>query len=253
MLFAIRLDLSLRDFEGARRWAEALAQRGPPAYVFVQLAAYYELAGQLTEAGRYYGEALAKAHYPDACLGLARLETAGGNPVAARRRALEALNFLRPLGRHATPPIDLLRPILTQLAVLEPPVRDARAWIAEVAATALPAALAGMSFVVFAATQAKAEAFLLSIIAAMFGDRPRPATKDIMWRPAPPEHQPVGPVRPGAQPLGAGADSSPFREFQRHGFWQPRHSRIQSLADGLRLLPEPASQESRRLDLAAAG
>jgi hypothetical protein len=150
-----------------------------------------------------------------------------------------------------------MRPILTQLAVLEPRLREARAWIADVPGNSVPGALAGMSFVVFAATQAKAEEFLLSIIAAMFGGRTRPAAASIAWRLAPPEHQPFGPAPLGAQLLGDGAESSPFRGFQRHGLWQSRHSRIQPLLDGLSLLREVAPgacevgvEDPRALELA---
>jgi Zn-dependent protease with chaperone function/tetratricopeptide (TPR) repeat protein len=240
MLGAIRLDLSSRNFEAANRWAEALLRSSPPAHMIVQLAAHYELARQLDQAGRFYREALALAFYPDACLGLARLEAERRNAAAARRHTLEALNFRKPLGKHATPPLELLRPALTQLALLEPPSPSARAWIAELADTALPTALAGVSFVVFASNQAQAEGYFLSVIEAMSGGGARVVVSEITWRLAPPEHQPFGPVQPGVQPLLEGAATSPFRGFQRHGLWQPRHNRIQSIIDGMRLLPQLA-------------
>jgi Zn-dependent protease with chaperone function len=240
MLAAIRLDLSSRDYAGADHWTETLLQSAPPAHMIVQLAAYYELARQLEPAARFYREALAKAFYPDACLGLARLEAEANNPVAARRHVLEALNFRQTLGKHATPPLELLRPALTQLALLEPAIPSGRAWIAAVADQALPAPLAGMSFIVYASSQPQAERSFLAIIEAMTAGGPRSVVSNITWRLAPPEHQPFGPVRPGIQPLLEGAETSPFRGFQRRGLWQPRHSRIQSIVDGIRLLPQCA-------------
>jgi predicted Zn-dependent protease len=237
MLAAIRLDLAARDVAGADRWAEALLKSSAPAHMIVQLAAYYELARQLEPAARFYREALAHAFYPDACLGLARLAAQSDNPTAARQHAMEALNFRRPLGKHATPPLELLRPALTQLALLEPAIRQARAWIASLADNAMPAPLAGMTFIVYAATQPQAERYFLAIVDALTAGGPRVVVSNITWRLAPPEHQPFGPVQPGVQPLLEGTELSAFRGYQRRGLWQPRHARIQSIVDGIRLLP----------------
>ena len=117
--------------------------------------------------------------------------------AAARRHTLEALNFRRPLGKHATPPLELLRPALTQLALLEPAVDPGRAWIAALPANALPAPLAGMSFIVYAASQPQAERCLQTVIEAMSAGGPRVIVSNIIWRLAPPEHQPFGSVPAG--------------------------------------------------------
>lgn len=79
MLAAVRLDLSSRNFAGADRWTDALTQSSPPAHMIVQLAAHYELSRQTDRAERLYREALALAYYPDACLGLARVEAGRGH------------------------------------------------------------------------------------------------------------------------------------------------------------------------------
>jgi hypothetical protein len=164
---------------------------------------------------------------------------AGRNHIsAARQHALNALTFLKPLGKFATPPISLLRPILAQLAILEPPVWAARAWLADVPDNALPSALAGMSFIVYGASQSKAEQTLRAVIDAMFAGGIRPALANIVWRLAPPEHQPFGNVCPGIQPLLNDTGSSPYRQFQRRGLWQSRDTRIQSLLQGLRFVPD---------------
>jgi Flp pilus assembly protein TadD len=240
MLAAIRLDLSLRNFEGANRWSEKLIRSSPPPHTMVQLGAHYELARQFDQAARFYREALARAFYPDACLGLARLEAQRDNVSAARRHALAALNFQQPLGQHATPPLELLRLALTQLGLLEPPIISGRAWIASIPGLALPAPLRGMSFIVFAASQPQAGRYFQTVFEAMSPKGPRQDMSNIQWHLAPPEHQPFGSVRPGVQPLLDGAETSPYRAFQRRGLWLPRHSRIQSIIEGMRLLPQVA-------------
>ena len=104
----------------------------------------------------------------------------------------------------------------------------------------MPSPLAGMSFVVYASSQPQAERYFLAILEAMSAGGPHVVVSNIAWRLAPPEHQPFGPVRPGVQPLVEGTATSPFRGYQRRGLWQPRHSRIQSIIDGMRLLPQIA-------------
>jgi hypothetical protein len=97
-----------------------------------------------------------------------------------------------------------------------------------------------MSFVVYAASQAAAQKHFASVISGICEGGPRIEMSNITWRMAPPEHQPFGPVRQGIQPLFDGAAGSPFRGFQRRGLWQPRHGRIQSIIDGIQLLPQCA-------------
>ena len=239
MLLVVRTNLSLRNYAGAEAWSRALTRKSAPAYMIVQLAAFHELAGLFDQAGSYYSAALSQGHFPDACLGLSRVEAGRNNISAARQHALNALAFLKPLGKFATPPITLLRPILTQLATLEPPVWAAHAWLANLPDNALPSALAGMSFIVYGTSQSKAEQILRTVMDAMFAGGIRPATINIAWRLAPPDHQPFGNVCPGVQPLLNDTGSSPYREFHRRGLWQSRDTRIQSLLQGLHFIPGP--------------
>ena len=97
--------------------------------------------------------------------------------------------------------LELLRPALTQLALLEKPIQSARAWIVALADNALPAPLAGMSFVVYATIEPQAEKYFLMVIEAMSAGRTRIVMSKMTWRLAPPEHQPFGSVQPGVQPL----------------------------------------------------
>ncbi len=240
MLTAIKLDLSLRNFQGADRWAETMLRSSPSPHMIVQLGAFYELSRQSDQAARFYREALGHAFYPDACLGLARLEEERGNTIAARQHTLAALDFRQPLGKHATPPWELLRLTLTQLALLEKPIKSGQAWIVDLPDKALPSPLAGMSFIVYASNRPRAERCFQTILEAMSPKGPRVVVSDILWRLAPPEYQPFGPVRPGVQPLLEGGEASPPLTFQRGSFWQPRHGRMQSVVDGLRLLPKAA-------------
>ena len=240
MLAAIRLDLASRNFEGADHWRGILRQSSPPLHTIVQLGAFYELANRPEQAAGLYREALARAFFPDACLGLSRLEAALGHADAARRHAMDALNCRLPLGKNATSPLDLLRLTLAQLTLLEPPIPSGQAWIAALPVAAPPACLAGMQFIVFASSQPRAARYFQAVLEAMSPTGPRLAVSHILWRLAPPEHQPVGPVRPGVQLLMDGAETSPFRAFQRRGLWLPGHSRIQSVVEGMRFLPQAA-------------
>jgi Zn-dependent protease with chaperone function len=226
MLAAIRLNLLLRNLETADHWAEYLMQEGPPAYLMVRMAVYYELARQGERAARFYREALDRAYFPDACLGLARLEAQQNNLAAARQHVLAALNLRRTPGRFATPPLELLRPILSQLAALEQPSRFCRGWIATFNAEATPTALGGRSFLVYATAEPQAHRYLQTVLEAMAPQGTRLAAVQT-WRLAPPEDQPVGMVRPGVQPPPDESDRAPFTRFQRRGLWQPHYTPAQ--------------------------
>jgi Zn-dependent protease with chaperone function len=220
MLTAIRLNLLLRDLGAADYWADTLRKKGPPAYLMVRVAVFYELARQAERAGCFYREALARAYFPDACLGLARLEVQKNNLAAARLHTLAALNLRRTLGRFATPPMHLLRPILSQLTALEPPSRFCRGWIAALGVQAAPTALAGQTFLVYATGQAQAARYLQAVLEAMAPEGPRLAAVHITWSLAPPEDQPAGLVRPGVQPPLEEGGHPHLPGFQRRGMWR---------------------------------
>ncbi len=241
MLTAVRLNLLLRDLEAADHWAETLFKDVPPAYLLVRLAVLYELARQPERAARFYHEALARAYFPDACLGLARLAAEKNNLAAARLHTLAALNLRRTPGRFATPPLELLRPILLQLAALEPPTRFCRAWTATFGPNAAPTALADRSFLVYATGQPQAERYLQTVLEAMAPEGPRLVVVNITWRQSPPELQPpAGLVRPGVQPLPEDGDHPPFQRFPRRGLWQPHYAPLQTVFEAIQPLPQCA-------------
>jgi Zn-dependent protease with chaperone function/Flp pilus assembly protein TadD len=232
MLTAVRLNLLLRDLAAADHWADTLLKDDPPAYLIVRLAVLYEMSLQTEPAARFYRAALARAYFPDACLGLARVEAQRNNTAAARQHTLAALNLGRATGRFATPPLELLRPILSQLGALEAPSRSCRGWVATLGANASSTALAGRSFLVYGASQAQAERFMQTVLEALAPDGPRLAAVQLVWRPAAPEDQPAGMVRPGVQPPPDDRDLTPFARFQRRGTWQPHYAPMQ---------PDPAA------------
>ncbi|HEX4121953.1 MAG TPA: M48 family metalloprotease [Verrucomicrobiae bacterium] len=239
MLTATRLDLLLHDFEVADHWAEALVSLAPPAYMIVRLAAIYELARRFDEATRFYRSALEEAFYPDACLGLARLEAERNNFPAAQQHALNALNLRQALGQYATPPLELLGPILNQLAALEPPSRFCHAWTATLAANSL-LSLVPERFVVYAPNQNQAQHYLNIVLAAMSGSGSRLLAVSIAWQLSPPEHQPFGMASPGVQALSDGRDAIFFRAFRRRGPWAPHYTQVHSSVDVIQPLSECA-------------
>jgi tetratricopeptide (TPR) repeat protein len=233
MLIAVRLNLLLRQFETADHWAATLVNFGTPAYMIVRLAAAYELSRQFEGAARYYQRALAEGFYPDACLGLARLEVENNNPAAARQHVLNALNLIRPLGQYATPPLELLGPILNQLSALEPPTRFFKAWTATFAVGAAPSILAGTSWVVHAVNQTQAERYLQTVLAAMSDGGLRLSPGNIQWCLSPPEVQPFGMACPGVQPPADVQNTRVFRGFNRQRVWQPHFAPAHAAVDDI--------------------
>jgi len=219
ILTTIRLNLLLQNFFAAHHWSETLLATCPPAYMIVRMGAIYEISRQLENAGRFYKRALEEAFYPDACLGLARLEAQQNNLAVARRHALDALNLRRPLGQYATPPLELLSLTLNQLAALEPPTRFCHAWTVTLEPNAVPSAIGGAAFVVYAVNEAQAERHFETVLSAMAGGSPRLVPGKFVWQLARPEHQPFGVAHPGAQLLSNGRETTAFRGFQRRGLW----------------------------------
>ncbi|HEV7928214.1 MAG TPA: M48 family metalloprotease, partial [Verrucomicrobiae bacterium] len=148
-LSAIRLHLLLREFQQAAEWTEAYTASAP-THMLVRLGLTYEMARQGTKAAEYYHQALAAGHYPEALLGLARLDAERGDKEQARRHVLAALNLKCALAEKATGPLPLFQSVLRQLLNLEEPALNCQAWIASMSRQTLPAAAANKSFLVYA-------------------------------------------------------------------------------------------------------
>src|SRR5205814_803570 len=97
-----------------------------------------------------YQEALALDHYPEAHLGLGRLETVQNNKSKARQHVLAALNVDRPVGKGGLGTWNIFHPILNQILWLQEPIPNCRAWVAAFPGHGQPAALAGQRFMVYA-------------------------------------------------------------------------------------------------------
>jgi Zn-dependent protease with chaperone function/tetratricopeptide (TPR) repeat protein len=197
-LSAIRLHLLLRDGPNAAELTAA-CKAAAPASMLVRLGLTYEMARQGGQAAEFYQQALASGHFPEALLGLARLEAERGHKEQARRHVLAALNLNRALAENATGPLPLFQTVLRQLLNLEEPAPNCEAWIASMSLRAIPAAAANKSFLVYAPAGQEPGRWLEEILRAMQPDAPPPPTTNAVWRRAPKEQQPFGPVRPGVQ------------------------------------------------------
>jgi Zn-dependent protease with chaperone function/tetratricopeptide (TPR) repeat protein len=196
-LAAIRLQLLLRDWPKAAELTEAF-KSAAPVNMLVRLGLTYEMARQAGQASGFYQQALAAGHYPEALLGLGRLEAERGRKEQSRRHVLAALNLTRTLAQNATGPLPLFQTVLRQLLNLEEPAPNCEAWIASTTRQVVPAA-ANKSFLVYAPTGQEPGKWLNEILLAMQPDEPPPFSANAVWRRAPKEQQPFGLVRPGVQ------------------------------------------------------
>jgi tetratricopeptide (TPR) repeat protein len=199
MFSMVRMKLMQRDIAAAGEWTALLKQNSIQPKMLVRLGGAYEVARNAEKAESCYQEALGAGHFPEALLGLARLEAHRRNKEQAEKHLLAALNVTRPLGEGATGPLPLFHEIIKQLCLLREPVLNCRAWFARQAHNTTPAASAGKSFLIYAPARQLAEQQLLQIIGAMQPGGPPMLPGRIQWREAPRQQQPDGPCRPGVQ------------------------------------------------------
>jgi Zn-dependent protease with chaperone function/tetratricopeptide (TPR) repeat protein len=199
ILLIIRLRLLKQDHAGAEEWSARLQQSAAGAHRLVRLAEIYESARKYGQAAAFYREALAAAHYPEALLGLARLELFHENKAAARRHLLDALNTTKTAGEKSAGTVGLFQAIINQLLLLRDPAPDCQAWVARFGKSAKPPALANASLLVFATTANQAEKFIAELVDALQPGEPSVMQQALTWQKAPPERQPRAPVHPGIQ------------------------------------------------------
>ncbi len=198
----VRVKLMRRDLAAAREWTDLLMEMSAqPAgtRMLVRLGEAYEAARNGESAATFYQQALAAAHYPEAHLGMARLEAGRQNKEQARQHLLAALNTKRPVGEGGIGPLPLFQRIVTQLLQLQEPELNCRAWVARLAANVSVPALANQSFMIYAPARAEAERYLNLIVGAMQPELPPVQSAIIHWHEAPRQQQPDGPCRPGVQ------------------------------------------------------
>jgi heat shock protein HtpX len=185
----------------ADNWIARLKASGEAPHRLLRAARYYENARLAEKAAALYQETLATGHYPEAHLGLGRVEAARKNKEDARKHILAALNVDRPVGKGGTATWQIFHPILAQMLGLQEPIAECQAWLCAFPAKSQPAALAGQSLIVYASDQRQAQEHLQTVINALQPEKPPMILHANCWRIAPRQMQPDGPVRPGVQGL----------------------------------------------------
>ncbi len=204
MINMVKLGLMSKQVAVANQWAELAIDSPAGPHKFVKLGAAYEAARHDEKAKEFFRHALTLGHYPEALIGLGRLEIHHRNFEQARIHLLAALNLHLPVGEESANPVELVLPIFQQLKLLQDPVLDCRAWIVAMSQLMTPAALANVTLLIYAPTQAEAQGYLSAAVAAMQPNRQLPPVpKAMTWRAAPREQQPDGPVIPGIQGLAS--------------------------------------------------
>jgi len=197
MVSAARMNLMQRKFEAADEWTERLKQASAGPHVLVQLGEFYESARKDEKAAALFNQALESAFYPQALLGLARIEAVRHNRELAQGHLLAALNTKRPLGENAIGPLPLFHYIVARLRMLREPEPNCQTWIASFQKGTGPAAVPNMSLMVCAQSREDAEKHVAAIVHAMDPESSLLSTAGIGWKKAPQEQQPAGPTCPG--------------------------------------------------------
>jgi Zn-dependent protease with chaperone function len=196
-LSMVKLSLLQRDEATAQAWIELVRASAAGPKKFVTLGEACAAARQDHKAAEHFQLALVDGHYPEALLGLGRLEASRQNREQAGNYFLAALDLHRPLGENSVGPLPLVGPLLQHLKSLHDPILNCRGWIAALPGTMKPSPLAGVSFLIYATDSDEAKKWLDRVLKAMQPGGPPPPS--ISWRPAPKEQQPDGPVHPGVQ------------------------------------------------------
>jgi Zn-dependent protease with chaperone function len=199
MFSMLRLKLQQRDFPAASEWTQLLKERSSSPHLFVRLGGAYFGSRKNEEAAAFYEEALTTAFYPEACLGLARIQAQRQNKEEAQSYLLAALDLDRTLGEDGVGPLPLFHQIIGELVQLQDPIPNCQAWIARLNGSATPAALANTSFMIYATHKSEAEKHLSTLLNAMRPSQPPLVPTIISWQEAPWQQKPDGPVRPGVQ------------------------------------------------------
>jgi Zn-dependent protease with chaperone function/tetratricopeptide (TPR) repeat protein len=197
MFSVLKLQLLSRKFDDAAEWARLFKQQSKQSYGLVRLGAVYEGARRTETAREYYNDALAVAHFPEALLGLARIEAERKNNALAETHLLAALDIKKTVGPGGAGPIHVMHQTFSQLLALQEPILNCQAWIASLNGGVGPAPLLHHSFMIFALSREDAQNRLMRLFAAMQPGLPPVDPSRIGWRQAPKEQQPDGPAVPG--------------------------------------------------------
>jgi Zn-dependent protease with chaperone function/tetratricopeptide (TPR) repeat protein len=197
MFSVLKAQLLSRKFDDAEEWARLFREKCKYYHDLVRLGAVYETARKTETARQYYNEAIDAAYFPEALLGLARIEVEGKNNTLAESHLLAALDLQKTVGKGGAGPLQVILQTFSQLLALQEPVLNCQAWIASLNGGVGPPQLLHHSFMIFANSREDAENYLLRLFAAMQSGLPPINPSRIGWRMAPKEQQPDGPAVPG--------------------------------------------------------
>ena len=195
----IQFHLLRREFEGAEKQLAMLAESDLPGHRLLAIGYLYENARTDAKAVEFFQRALARGHYPDAFLALARHAVEAKDKARARQYIHAALDTTKAAADKAASAFDVFHQALNQLLHLEEPLDSCRAWLTSFLPGKNAGPLAKHSFLVFAPTDKDAQGYLQILLQAVKPDEPPLAGAYIMVKPAPRNLQPVRPVRPGIQ------------------------------------------------------
>jgi tetratricopeptide (TPR) repeat protein len=197
MFSVLKLQLLSRKFDDAAEWARLFKEKCKYYHDLVRLGGVYEAARKTDTAREYYNEAIEAAYFPEALLGLARIEAEARNNTLAESHLFAALDLQKTVGKGGAGPLQVILQTFSQLLALHEPVLNCQAWIASLNGGVGPPPLLHHSFMIFAHSRDDAENHLMRLFAAMQPGLPPINPSRIGWRLAPKEQQPDGPAVPG--------------------------------------------------------
>ncbi len=192
-----------RNFDEADKHTENIRQTEDSAKRLLRLAQLNETARRRDQAAALYSEVLGVGHYPEARLGLGRIELERKNKEEARRHLFEALDLERPLGKDGAGTFQIFQNIVQHLYMLHDLEADCKAWAVRLPWNAQPEALRNKNLIVYAQTEQRARDYLQSLLNAMQPTKPPWPLPATGWKLAPRPMQPIVPVHPGVQGIWA--------------------------------------------------
>ena len=195
----IRLHLLRKEFSQAESWEARFTAQALPGHRLIDLAKLFESARKDDRATDYYQRALEGGHFPEALLGLARLDLRSKNKALARIHILGALDVTKPLGKKAHSAFEMFPASIGLLLGLEETTPNCQAWLVRLVGGAAGGPLAQRTLVIFAREIGEAQGYMLTLAQAMEPGKPPPSLAGVEAILGTQDMQPVYPVRPGIQ------------------------------------------------------
>ncbi len=193
----VRTALMQRDLPQAEEWADVIRTFDDAREGLLAVAHAFGVARLDDVAADFFNAALDAGYAPEANIGLAELARFRGDPVAARRHLLAALQTHDAMFSRGASPATVFQQVLAGLASLEQHRTTCRAWIATFPRAEI--LLSERSLLVHAPTEAAAHEHLREIVDAIQLGGPPFDMAQVTWREAPLDDQPIQPVEPGVK------------------------------------------------------